>query len=165
MPYWAGDRRGVHSATRRGCRWIATAEPVEASHRRSIIHGPACTRGTTIRTRAAHLLRPAVLMAALALALAAVPVRGATSVEIEIRPLLGGRYAVGGWVGVSVSVRNDGPPTDGHVSAQTADGTVRSFLELPGGARKAVTLYLRPEAFQRSVTVTFQDDNGSVQAT
>jgi hypothetical protein len=104
-------------------------------------------------------------MAALALVLAAVPVRGATSVEIEIRPLLGGRYAIGGWVGVSVAVTNDGAPTDGYVSAQTADGTVRSFLELPGGARKAVTLYLRPEAFQRSVTVTFQDDDGSEQAT
>jgi hypothetical protein len=120
---------------------------------------------TTIRTRARHLLPPAALLAALALLLASVPARGATSVEIEIRPLLGGRYAIGGWVGVSVAVTNDGAPTAGHVSAQTADGTVRSFLELPGGARKAVTLYLRPEAFQRSVTVTFEDDSGSVSAT
>jgi hypothetical protein len=121
--------------------------------------------GNTIHTRARHLVRTAALLAALALALAAVPARGATSVEIEVRPLLGGRYAVGGWVGVNIAVTNDGAPTAGYVSAQTADGTVRSFLELPGGARKAVTLYLRPEAFQRSVTVTFEDDNGSVSAT
>jgi hypothetical protein len=91
-------------------------------------------------------------------------VRGATSVEIEVRPLLGGHYAIGGWLGVSVSVTNDGAPTEGYVSAETSDGTVRTFLEMPAGSRKAISLYLRPEAFQRKVTVTFQDGNGSVAA-
>ena len=78
--------------------------------------------------------------------------------------MLGGRYAIGGWLGVSVSVTNDGAPTEGYVSAETADGTVRSFLEMPAGSRKAISLYLRPEAFQRNVTVTFEDSNGSVAA-
>jgi hypothetical protein len=101
----------------------------------------------------------------LALLLAAMPVRGATSVEIEVRPLLGGRYAIGGWVGISVSLVNEGAPTEGYVRASTADGTVRSFQELPAGARKGISLYLRPEAFQRNVAVTFEDANGSVSAT
>jgi hypothetical protein len=165
MPYWAPGSRGVHSAAHRASI-PATAEGFEASSSAIRHRRPGSTRGyTTIRTRARLILRPAVLLATLALVLAAVPVRGATSVEIEVRPLLGGRYAVGGWVGITVGVTNDGAPTSGYVSAQTADGTVRSFLELPGAARKAVTLYLRPEAFQRSVTVVFEDDNGSVHAT
>ena len=41
---------------------------------------------------------------------------------------------------------------------------MQRFVEMPAGARKVVMLYLQPEAFQRQVTVQYQEPNGTVQA-
>ncbi|MGH2402191.1 MAG: hypothetical protein ACRDE6_05725, partial [Candidatus Limnocylindria bacterium] len=38
------------------------------------------------------------------------------------------------------------------------------FVEMPAGARKVVMLYLQPEAFQRRVTVQYEEPNGTVEA-
>ena len=99
-----------------------------------------------------------------ALLLPAIPVRAASSIQIEARGLLGGRYAVGGWVGIAVTLVNDGEPTQGTLGAATESGAVQRFVEMPAGARKEVTLYLQPEAFQRQVTIQFQEPNGTVKA-
>jgi hypothetical protein len=104
----------------------------------------------------------ALLLAALLLP--AFPVRAASSIQIEARALVGGRYAVGGWMGISVTLVNDGEPTEGTLAAATESGAVQRFVEMPAGARKVVMLYLQPEAFQRQVTVQYQEPNGTVKA-
>jgi len=93
----------------------------------------------------------------------ALPVRAASSIEIEARALVGGRYAVGGWMAISVTLVNDGEPTEGTLAAATEAGAVQRFVEMPAGARKVVMLYLQPEAFQRRVTVHYQEPNGTVE--
>jgi hypothetical protein len=109
--------------------------------------------------------RLAALLAVAALLVVALPVRGATSVDIEVRPLLGGRYQAGGWAAIAVTLVNDGAPSDGFVIADTPDGTVRTRVDMPAGARKGLTLYLRPQAFAREVQVRYEAAEGSVTAT
>jgi hypothetical protein len=104
--------------------------------------------------------RVALLATAMALLLTATPVHGASSVEIDARPLLGGRYQVGGWAAISVSLVNEGEPTEGYLTAETRAGVMRRFVEMPAGARKSVTLYVQPEAFQRRITVRYEEPNG-----
>ena len=94
----------------------------------------------------------------------ALPVRAASSVEIEARPLVGGRYSVGGWMAIAVTLVNDGEPTEGDLTAETPDGAVQRFVEMPAGARKVVMLYVKPEAFQRRITVQYREPNGAVEA-
>ncbi|HEX5040850.1 MAG TPA: hypothetical protein VFW95_12035 [Candidatus Limnocylindria bacterium] len=109
--------------------------------------------------------RRAVLVVLLAMPLLALPVQAASSVRIDARPLVGGRYEVGGWLGLSVTLVNDGAPTDGYLSTESRSATARRFVELPAGARKVVTLYVQPDAFQREVAVTYAEPNGTVSAT
>ena len=96
--------------------------------------------------------------------LPAAPARAASSVDIEARPLVGGRYAVGGWMAIAVTLVNDGEPTQGDLAAATEEGAVQRFVEMPAGARKVVMLYVKPEAFQRRITVQYREPNGTVEA-
>src|SRR5688500_1365053 len=105
-----------------------------------------------------------VVLLLLALLLPALPVRAASSIQIEARALVGGRYAVGGWMAISVTLVNDGEPTEGTLAAATEAGAVQRFVEMPAGARKVVMLYLQPEAFQRRVTVQYEASDGTVEA-
>ena len=98
------------------------------------------------------------------LLLPALPVRAASSVDIEARALAGGRYAVGGWMAIAVTLVNDGEPTEGDLAAATEEGAVQRFVEMPAGARKVVMLYVKPEAFQRRITVQYREPNGTVEA-
>ncbi len=103
----------------------------------------------------------------LGVALSVIPVaeaRAASSVQIDVRPLVGGRYAVNGWAALAVTLVNDGPPTDGWVTAETGSGVARRFVEMPSGANKVVMLYVRPDAFQRGITVEYDEPNGTVAA-
>ena len=106
----------------------------------------------------------AVALLLTALLIPALPVRAASSIDIEARALVGGRYMVGGWMAISVTLVNDGEPTQGTLAAATEAGAVQRFVEMPAGARKVVTLYLQPEAFQRRITVRYEEQNGSVEA-
>ncbi len=90
--------------------------------------------------------------------------RAASSVDIEVRALAGGRYAVGGWMAIAVTLVNDGEPTEGDLAASTEEGAVQRFVEMPAGARKVVMLYVKPEAFQRRITVQYSEPNGTVEA-
>lgn len=119
----------------------------------------------TKRTAAARAGRMAVLFAMAATFLGVLPVRAASAVQIEARALMGGRYEVGGWLAVAVSLVNSGEPTDGYVTAETSEGTVRSFVEMPAGAQKVVMLYVEPDAFQREIDVAYTEPNGTVRAT
>jgi hypothetical protein len=91
-------------------------------------------------------------------------VRAASSVQIEARALVGGRYEVNGWAAIAVTLVNEGVPTDGWVSAETGSGAARRFVEMPSGARKVVMLYVRPDAFARGITVEYEEPSGTVSA-
>jgi hypothetical protein len=84
----------------------------------------------------------------------------ADPIVLQAQPLVGGRFAQGGWLAVSVSLRNDGPPVSGRIVATGSDGQVRRAVDLPAGARKEVTLYVRPASYLRSLTVELQDNDG-----
>ena len=98
-----------------------------------------------------------------ALFLPAAPVRAASAVEIEARPLVGGRYAANGWLAIAVTLVNEGEPTQGDLAAATDEGAAQRFVEMPAGARKVVMLYVKPEAFQRRITVQYREPNGTVE--
>ncbi len=112
------------------------------------------------RLRRARLAATAAVVAWLVVG--AVPARAASAVESEAHALVGGRYEIGGWLAVSVTLVNSGSPTDGYLTAVTEAGTVRRYVELPAGARKVVPLYVEPEAFQRDVPITYVEPNGIV---
>ncbi|MDQ3689539.1 MAG: hypothetical protein M3406_05800 [Chloroflexota bacterium] len=123
----------------------------------------------TYRTAYRRLRRWAMPVAGLLLLMTAImvpalPARAASSIQIEARALVGGRYAVGGWIGISVTLANDGEPTEGTLVASTESGAVQRFIEMPAGARKVVMLYIQPEAFQRRITVQYEEPNGTVEA-
>lgn len=119
----------------------------------------------TSRTLLSRGVRVAMLVVALTMLVGPAPARAASAVEIEARALVGGRYEVGGWLALSVALANEGEPTSGYLVAGTSLGSVRRFVEMPAGARKVVMLYVQPEAFQRQVTVTYDEPNGRVDAT
>ena len=119
----------------------------------------------TSRTLLTRGTRVAMLVAALTMLVGPAPARAASAVDIEARALVGGGYEVGGWLALSVSLANEGEPTSGYLVAGTSLGSVRRFVEMPAGAQKVVMLYVQPEAFQRQVTVTYDEPNGRVDAT
>ena len=120
----------------------------------------------TGRSGATRLAVPIAGLALLlmALLLPALPVAAASSVQVEARALVGGRYAVGGWMAIAVTLVNEGEPTEGTLAAATEAGVVQRFVEMPAGAQKVVMLYVQPEAFQRQLTVQYQEPNGTVEA-
>ena len=118
----------------------------------------------THRSRSRSFAVIAAALALLALVSAPGPAAAASSVQLEARPLAGGRYEVNGWLAVSVTLVNSGEPTDGYLLSTTDAGTVRQFVELPAGARKSVTLYVQPDAFQRTVAVRYEEPNGAATA-
>ena len=113
-----------------------------------------------MKKRSLHVgLLPSAIASALLLMLVAVSATAAASpVSLDVRPLLGGRFESGGWLALAVRLTNDGPPVSGYLLAGTSDGTARRPVELPAGARKQVTLYVRPQAFQRKIEVRFEQD-------
>lgn len=118
----------------------------------------------TIVERTSRAARVAIVVALLLVAGGTAPVLAASAVKLEIHPLVGGRYEVGGWLAVSVTLVNPGAATDGYLSVPTSAGLARRHVEMPAGARKVVTLYVEPDAFQREVTVTYNEPGGSVSA-
>jgi hypothetical protein len=119
----------------------------------------------TNRILSSRGIRLAALAATLSMLLGAVPVHAASAIDIEARALVAGRYEVGGWMALSVTLVNDGEPTEGYLTAGTEAGVVRRFVEMPAGARKVVMLYVQPEAFQRQIGVSYDEPNGTATAT
>jgi len=120
---------------------------------------------TTIRLPVLRAALAAVLVALVAAGIGVAPVRAASAVAIDARVLLGGRYETGGWAAVAVTLVNESSPTDGYLTAETDAGTVRRYVEMPAGARKVVTLYVRAGGFQRVLTVRYEEPNGVVETT
>ena len=120
---------------------------------------------TSNRPLLAHALRGLVLATLVLLAAGVAPARGASSIELEGRALVGGSYAVGGWAAIAMTLVNEGSPTSGHLEADTDAGTTRRFVEMPAGSRKTVTIYVQPGGFQREVAVRYVEPNGTVRTT
>jgi hypothetical protein len=118
----------------------------------------------THRSRAASRVAAAILLGATLLAAAAGSVVAADSITIQARALVGARFEPGGWAVLSVSLANDGAPVTGYLAAESEDGTVRRFVELPAGSRKEVTLYVRPASFARAIAVRFESSDGTEPA-
>lgn len=112
-------------------------------------------------------LAAAAFLAALTLPAVAGPAgaASATPITLEARALVGGRFMTDGWIAISATLSNDGPPTTGYVAVDGEDGTVRRFVELPAGAHKQVAIYVRPAAFVRTVVLRFESPNGASLAT
>jgi len=112
-------------------------------------------------------LAAAAFLAALTLPGVAGPAgaASATPITLEARALVGGRFMTNGWIAISVTLSNYGPPTTGYVAVDGEDGTVRRFVELPAGAHKQVAIYVRPAAFVRTVVLRFETPNGASLAT
>ncbi len=109
------------------------------------------TRAIAFRWASAAALALGLVMSAVAPS----PAAAADPITMSARALLGGRYTVGTWLAISVSLANDGAPTAGTLSAPSATGDVLRAVDLPAGARKEVVLYVRPAGFTRQVIVTF----------
>ncbi|MEP6807662.1 MAG: hypothetical protein ABI978_03585, partial [Chloroflexota bacterium] len=103
----------------------------------------------------------AAFLAALILPAVAGSAGAADSVTLQARALVGGRFVTNGWLALSVTISNDGPPTTGYIATDGEDGTVRRLVELPAGAHKQVALYVRPAAFVRSVAVRWEPSQGT----
>lgn len=121
-------------------------------------------RGREPRHRHAILVALSVVAAVVGSLLLALAPTSAATVSMEARALVGGRYESGGWLAISVSLRNDGAPITGAVVADGADGTVRRPVDLPAGARKQVELYVRPTGAAREIRIRFEEDGGGALA-
>ena len=122
-----------------------------------------------LRTALLIGLASALLAGLLSLAVPMLPamrpaVRAAGSIVVTPRALVGGRFGQGGWLAISVDLRNDGPPVSGAIVANGSDGQVRRAVDLPAGARKQLALYVHPEAFIRTLKVTFVGSDGNALA-
>lgn len=119
----------------------------------------------TTRARSSHRASALALALAFVALVAVTPPAGAAGeISITARGLMGGRFTVGTWAAVSVSLANDGSPVTGSLVAPSGAGEVRRVVELPAGSRKEVVLYIRPDAFTREVTVSFVTDAARVSA-
>lgn len=106
----------------------------------------------------------AAVACALALLPAAVSAAPDQSIGMTARALVDGRFESGGWVELAIALTNNAEPMSGYVTATGIDGRVQRAVELPAGARKEVSLYLRPEAFVREVAVSLVTDDGTKRA-
>jgi hypothetical protein len=101
------------------------------------------------------------------LSLVTVPVQAADSgVTIEVTPLFDGRFKVGQWLPVQVTVTNNGADHDAVVRiGGTSGATFDATVELPQGARKTLLMYVRPESFTRSLKArVFAGDEALAEA-
>ena len=66
-------------------------------------------------------LAAAAFLAALTLPGVAGPAgaASATAITLEARALVGGRFMTNGWIAISVTLSNDGPPTTGYVGVDS----------------------------------------------
>jgi hypothetical protein len=78
-------------------------------------------------------------------------------VTMEVTASFAGHFKYGEWLPLSVSLANDGPAVYAEVRADsTSAGDQTTYVapvELPAGARKRLTLYVRPASFAKAMRV------------
>ncbi|MEO8638741.1 MAG: hypothetical protein ABI458_02355 [Chloroflexota bacterium] len=119
----------------------------------------------THRTGRLARLAAAALLAGAMLPWIAAPVGAADAITLEARALVGGRFETNGWIAIAATLTNGGSPVTGYLAGDSEDGTVRRFVELPAGAHKIVSLYLRPAPFVRTIALRFESGEGESLAT
>jgi hypothetical protein len=119
----------------------------------------------THRTGRLARLAAAALLAGMLLPSLAAPVGAADTITLSARALVGGRFETNGWIAIAATLTNGGSPVTGYLAADGEDGTVRRFVELPAGAHKVATLYLRPATFVRTIALRFESADGASLAT
>jgi hypothetical protein len=81
-------------------------------------------------------------------------------ITLEARPAYDGMYRSGSWMPVLITVQNDG--TDVVAQVEVGSGNDRtiyaSMLDLPGGARKSVTVYAYMPGFTRRLIIRLTHD-------
>lgn len=86
----------------------------------------------------------------------ALPVRAA-GVTMEVSASFAGHFKYGEWLPLHIDLANDGPALHAEVRADSvaagAQTTYAAPVELPAGARKRLTLYVRPASFARTMRV------------
>ncbi|HEX7472733.1 MAG TPA: hypothetical protein VF323_06605, partial [Candidatus Limnocylindrales bacterium] len=96
------------------------------------------------------------------------PVAAAAGLTIDARALLAGHGRVGSWMGIAVTVANDGPAITGELRVSGgAQGKTRFGLpvDLPTGSRKSLELYAQPPAFGQSIDVILVTGAGTAATT
>lgn len=86
-----------------------------------------------------------LLLCSLILLLGVPPVHGAQAetIQLTVQPFFEGRYRVGSWLPLRVTVANSGSDVTAIVSARSG-ATFETPIELPRGANKSVVLYTQP---------------------
>jgi hypothetical protein len=110
-------------------------------------------------------LAAAAFLAGLMLPAAVAPAGAADAITLEARALVGGRFEANGWIALAATLSNGGSPVTGYLTTDGQDGTVRRLVELPAGAHKAATIYVRPASFVRTITLRFESAEGTSLAT
>ena len=106
-------------------------------------------------------LAAAALLAGLLLPAAAAPAGAADAITLEARTLVGGRFEANGWIALAATLSNSGSPVTGYLATDGLDGTVRRLVELPAGAHKVVSLYVRPASFVHNWRLAHMQRPGS----
>jgi hypothetical protein len=77
---------------------------------------------------------------------------------IKIEPFFEGSFRPGQWLPVRVAVANSGPDRRAVIRlGDDTGGTYDTSVELPGGSRKELVMYMRPESFARTVKARLID--------
>lgn len=85
--------------------------------------------------------------------------QGSAPVQMTVTPLYDGNYTEGTWLPLRVALQNGGGDLRARLEANTLQSTVRfgADVDLPGGARKDVTLYVLPDGQSTSLDVVLLD--------
>lgn len=86
-------------------------------------------------------------------------------VQVDAQGGFEGQYREGSYLGVTVDLTNGGKSTRGELSASFGSGPAAKVrytqrVDLPAGARKRTTLYVRPSSFENEVQVRFTPERG-----
>ncbi|MBN1201831.1 MAG: hypothetical protein JXJ20_08250 [Anaerolineae bacterium] len=94
--------------------------------------------------------------------------QGSSDIDLAISAGLNGYFRKGSWVAVRVTVSNAGDNLDGEIRVRTgrlsglAETTYRTPLDLPGGARKQVFLYISLESYSQKLQVELVNEHAYV---
>jgi hypothetical protein len=99
----------------------------------------------------------------LALVAANAPAGADEDVGFHVRHAIGGVHRFDGLVSAAVTIENRSPDDlTVHLESETDAGLSMRSIDLPGGARKALTFYLGPVGFEQTHTVSLRSSDGDL---
>ncbi len=84
--------------------------------------------------------------------------------SLEAEASYDGVYRIGSWTPVQITVQNDGADTSATIQVRVNQSSTAfaSLIDLPGGARKTVTVYVFITSFTHRLTVDLMRDDASI---